>query len=139
MATTRASTAWWLLLLLAILSVFPVATAAIAQADAVADPVATCWASELPDGVEPHDDTLRRVEVTAFPIGVRCDWEAGDTQSGWPLTIVALVGTAVCIGATAFALRQGPAARRLVTAIPAAAIAVIWIVIASNTLFVIID
>ncbi|MBO9625024.1 MAG: hypothetical protein J7484_01465 [Microbacterium sp.] len=139
MTTRRASTAWWILLLVAVLSVFPVATAVISQADAVDDPLGTCWAADLPAGVVPHDNTLRSVEVTTFPVGAHCDWEAGDVQTGWPLTIAALVGSAACLVATAFALRVGPAARRVVSALPLVAVVVIWIVLSQNTLFVIID
>lgn len=139
MTTRRAGTAWWVLLLLAVLSVFPVATAAIAHADAVADPLGTCWATELPAGVEPHDNTLRSVDVTPFPVGVLCDWEAADVQTGWPLTIAALAGTLLCLVVTVFALRRGPAARRVVVVLPLAVIAVMWIIVSQSTLSVIID
>lgn len=140
MSLTRTSTAWWVLLLLAVLSVFPVAAAAISQgADAGADVIDSCWASELPEGVRPHDNTLRTVQITFMPAGRHCDWEAGETQTGWPTTIAALISTALAVVVTAFALRYGGAARRVTTLLPLAAIAVLWFVMWSSTLFVIID
>lgn len=147
MSMRRASTAWWVLLLLAVLSVFPVAAAAISQgvgsisqgSGAAGDVIASCWASELPEGVEPHDDTLRTVEITFMPAGRHCDWEAGETQTGWPTTIAALISTALALVVTGFALRYGGAARRLVVLLPLIAIAVLWFVMWSSTLFVIID
>lgn len=140
MSMRRASTAWWVLLLLAVLSVFPVAAAAISQAaDAGADVIDSCWASELPEGVEPHDNTLRSVDITFIPAGRHCDWEAGETQTGWPTTVAALISTALAVVVTGFALRYGGAARRLVVLLPLIAIAVLWFVMWSSTLFVIID
>lgn len=140
MSLTRTSTAWWVLLLLAVLSVFPVAAATISQGtDAGADVMDSCWASHLPDGVEPHDNTLRTVEITFIPAGRLCDWEAGDTQTGWPTTIAALIGSIIAVVVTAFALRFGGAARRVVTLLPLVAIAVLWFVMWSSTLYVIID
>lgn len=140
MSLRRTSTAWWVLMLLAVLSVFPVAAASISQgADAGADVIDSCWASELPDGVEPHDNTLRSVDITFMPAGRHCDWEAGDTQTGWPITIAALISTALAVVATAFALRYGGVARRLVALLPLLAIAALWFVMWSSTLFVIID
>lgn len=140
MSATKRTTTWWVLLLLAVLSVFPVAAAAISQAaDAGADVIDSCWASELPAGVEPHDDTLRRVEITVVPAGRMCDWEAGETQTGWPTTIAALIGTAVALVVTGLALRYGGAARRMIALLPLVAIAVLWFVIWSRMLFVIID
>ncbi len=128
-----------MLLLLAFLSVFPVATAAISQANAAADPVGACWSAPLPDGVEPHDNTLRTVSVTQMPVGLRCDWEAADVQTGWPVTIAALAGTVVCVGATIFALRQRGGAHRFVSLLPLISIAIMWIAIWMNRLQVIID
>jgi len=140
MSLTRTSTAWWVLLLLAVLSVFPVAVATISQgADAGADVMDSCWTSDLPEGVEPHDNTLRTVEITFIPAGRLCDWEAGDTQTGWPTTIAALIGSIIAVVVTAFALRFGGAARRVVTLLPLVAIAVLWFVMWSSTLYVIID
>ena len=140
MSLTRTSTAWWVLLLLGVLSVFPVATAAISQGvDAGADVIGSCWASELPPGVEPHDNTLRTAEITFMPAGRLCDWEAGDTQTGWPITIAALIATVVAVVVTAFALRYGGAARRVVALLPLLAIAGLWFMMWSSTLFVIID
>jgi amino acid transporter len=140
MSLARTSTAWWALLLLAVLGVFTVAAAAISQgADAGTDVMDSCWASDLPDGVEPHDNTLRTVEITFMPAGRLCDWEAGETQTGWPTTIAALIGTAVALVVTAFALRFGGAARRVVALLPLVAIAVLWFVMWSSTLYVIID
>ncbi|HZU94280.1 MAG TPA: hypothetical protein VFF85_11700 [Microbacterium sp.] len=140
MSLARTSTAWWVLLLLAVLGVFTVAAAAISQgADAGTDVMDSCWASDLPDGVEPHDNTLRTVEITFMPAGRLCDWEAGETQTGWPTTIAALIGTAVALVVTAFALRFGGAARRVVALLPLVAIAALWFVMWSSTLYVIID
>jgi hypothetical protein len=140
MSLARTSTAWWALLLLAVLGVFTVAAAAISQgADAGTDVMDSCWASDLPDGVEPHDNTLRTVEITFMPAGRLCDWEAGETQTGWPTTIAALIGTSVALVVTAFALRFGGAARRVVALLPLVAIAVLWFVMWSSTLYVIID
>lgn len=140
MSMMRTRTAWWMLLLLAVLSVFPVAAAAISQgADAGADVIDSCWASELPEGVEPHDNTLRSVDITFMPAGRHCDWEAGETQTGWPTTIAALISTALAVVVTAFALRYGGAARRVVALLPLVAIAVLWVVMWSSTLYVIID
>ena len=140
MSLARTSTAWWVLLLLAVLGVFTVAAAAISQgADAGTDVMDSCWASDLPGGVEPHDNTLRTVEITFMPAGRLCDWEAGETQTGWPTTIAALIGTAVALVVTACALRFGGAARRVVALLPLVAIAVLWFVMWSNTLYVIID
>lgn len=140
MSLARTSTAWWVLLLLAVLGVFTVAAAAISQgADAGTDVMDSCWASDLPDGVEPHDNTLRTVEITFMPAGRLCDWEAGETQTGWPTTIAALIGTSVALVVTAFALRFGGAARRAVALLPLVAIAVLWFVMWSSTLYVIID
>jgi hypothetical protein len=140
MSLARTSTAWWALLLLAVLGVFTVAAAAISQgADAGTDVMDSCWASDLPDGVEPHDNTLRTVEITFMPAGRLCDWEAGETQTGWPTTIAALIGTSVALVVTAFALRFGGAARRAVALLPLVAIAALWFVMWSSTLYVIID
>lgn len=140
MSLTRTSTTWWVLLLLAVLSVFPVAAATISQGvDAGSDVIDSCWASDLPDGVVPHDNTLRTVEITFIPAGRLCDWEAGDTQTGWPTTIAALIGSVIAVVVTAFALRFGGAARRVVTLLPLVAIAVLWFVMWSSTLYVIID
>lgn len=140
MAAGRVRTSWWVLLLLGVLCVFPVMTAAVSQAsDAAPDPVNACWASELPAGVDPHDDTLRTVDITAIPAGRHCDWERGDTQTGWPVTIAALIASAACLVITAFALGQGGWSRRLVALLPLLAIAVSWLVIWSSTMYVIID
>lgn len=140
MSLARTSTAWWVLLLLAVLGVFTVAAAVFSQgADAGTDVMDSCWASDLPDGVEPHDNTLRTVEITFMPAGRLCDWEAGETQTGWPTTIAALIGTSVALVVTAFALRFGGAARRVVALLPLVAIAVLWFVMWSSTLYVIID
>lgn len=136
----RAKTSWWVLLFLAILCVFPVATAAVSQsADAGADPLDACWSSELPPGVHERDNTLRSVDITAVPAGRHCDWEAGDTQTGWPVTIVALIATGICLIATAFALRERGAARRVLTLAPLLAVAVVWIMIWSSEVHIIID
>lgn len=140
MSTRRAKTSWWVLLLVTMICVFPVVTAAISQgADAGASPVDSCWSSELPPGTELRDDSLRSVDITAIPAGRHCDWEAGDTQTGWPVTIAALVATAICLLATAFALRQGGAGRRILVSLPLVAIAVIWVVMWSAEIHIIID
>ncbi|WP_164234663.1 hypothetical protein [Microbacterium hydrocarbonoxydans] len=106
MVLKRARASWWVLLLLAVLCVFPVATAGLSQAaDAGADVVDSCWESELPEGVQPRDGTLRSAAVTAIPSGLHCDWEAGDTQTGWPVTVAALIASGACVVLTPFALR----------------------------------
>lgn len=136
MSTTRASKTWWMLLLLAVLCVFPVATAAISQAaDAGAHVVDSCRASN-----DTHDREVSRAEITAMPAGRHCEWRSGvETQTGWSVTIAALIGSAICLIVTAFALRQGGWGRRLMTLLPLIAIGVIWFVIWSSTLFVIVD
>lgn len=140
MARRRTGAPWWVLLMLAVLCVLPVAAAAISQAaDAGHDLLDSCWESELPEGVEPRDNTLRTVDVTAIPAGRLCDWEKGETQTGWPVTIAALVSTGIALLATAIALFWGGWRRRMLSILPLLAIGVIWLVIFSRVTFVIID
>ncbi|WP_341977150.1 hypothetical protein [Microbacterium sp. LWO13-1.2] len=136
MPVKRASTTWWVLLLLAVLCVFPVATAAISQAgDAGADVVDSCR-----DSSDTHDREVSSAEITAMPAGRHCEWRSGvETQTGWPVTVAALIGSAICLIVTAFALRQGGSGRRLMSLLPLIAIGAIWFVIWSSTLFVIVD
>lgn len=140
MSARRPSATWWVLLLLSVLCVFPVLTAVVSQAaDAAPDPVDACWSSELPPGVEPHDNTLRTVEITAMPAGRHCEWERGESRTGWPVTVVALIASAVCLAVTAFALGQGGTGRRVVALLPLLAIGAMWLVMWSSTVYVIID
>jgi hypothetical protein len=89
--------------------------------------------------VELHDNTLRTVEITAMPAGRHCEWERGESQTGWPVTIVALIASAACLGVTAFALGLGGRGRRVVALLPLLAIGGMWLVIWSSTVYVIID
>ena len=140
MARRRTGAPWWVLLMLAVLCVLPVAAAAISQAaDAGRDLLDSCWESELPEGVEPRDNTLRTVDVTAIPAGRLCDWEKGETQTGWPVTIAALVSTGIALLATAIALFWGGWRRRMLSILPLLVIGMIWLVIFSRVTFVIID
>lgn len=136
MPAKRASATWWVLLLLAVLCVFPVATAAISQAaDAGSHVVDSCRASSVT-----NDREVSRAEITAMPAGRHCEWRSGvETQTGWPVTVAALIGSAICLVATAFALPRGGWGRRLITLLPLIAIGAIWFVIWSSTLFVIVD
>lgn len=134
----RIHDAWAVLILLASLAVLPVLAAVVTQTvDVIPDPVTACWTSELPDGVREGDNTLRSVEVTAVPAGRHCAWEQGVSQTGWPVTVAALIGTGAAVIASALAFLARGARRKSLSILPVAVVALGWLILWAQQVYII--
>lgn len=140
-APERRGLAVTVLVIVAILSTIPLLAMAVSQyADTRENVEYRCLIDDHGPDIKQSDSALKEARITALPAGRLCVWDAfggGEVrhQTGWPLTIAALVASVAGLGASVgiVCLAARPRDRWLVAA-PTIVTLGVWLIVVSASI-----